>query len=281
MKKLLGILVLSLLCFNSNAIAEEHKFKSKDIKGFKKIRISMHNKKVNRIKQVKKSDGFPVYEGDTSIQFTVNREDAGCGDGTSKDLECDGKGNRSRQELIFDREKKLNNKERIYEYAIYFDESYEPLKKGAVVILGQHHTQKYKQKGCHSCCNFWLADSKYKGEHQYTWQSKSASGVDPVVIGKIEDLKGKWTHVKLHVLWKKDDTGRFKIYKNNEEIADLKNIKTLADTCNSGYLKLGIYRHNTIGYWTSDWESLPDQTVYYDSIVFRKPKKDEKFKNLK
>jgi len=62
MKKLLGILVLGLLCFNSNAIAEDNKFKSKDIKGFKKKRISMHNKKVNRIKQVKKSDGFPVYD---------------------------------------------------------------------------------------------------------------------------------------------------------------------------------------------------------------------------
>jgi hypothetical protein len=83
----------------------------------------------------------------------------------------------------------------------------------------------------------------------------------------------------LHVLWKKDDTGRFIIYKNNEVIADLKNIKTLADTCNSGYLKLGIYRHNTIGYWTSDWESLQDQTVYYDSIVSRKPKKKERIKN--
>ena len=93
------------------------------------------------------------------------------------------------------------------------------------------------------------------------------------------DLKGKWTHIKLHVLWKKDDTGRFIIYKNNEIIADLKNIKTLADTCNSGYLKLGIYRHRTIGYWNSDWESLQDQTVYYDNIVFRKPKKDEKIKN--
>ena len=45
------------------------------------------------------------------------------------------------------------------------------------------------------------------------------------------------------------------------------------------YLKLGIYRHKTIGYWNSDWESLPDQTVYYDNIVFRKPKKDEKIKN--
>ena len=148
-----------------------------------------------------------------------------------------------------------------------------------MVILGQHHTQKYKQKGCHSCCNFWLADSKYKGEHQYTWQTKAASNVDPVIIGKIEDLKGKWTHIKLHVLWKNDETGRFIIYKNNEVLADLKNVKTLADTCNSGYFKLGIYRHRTIGYWNSDWESLPDQTVYYDSIVFRKPKKDEKLKN--
>ena len=101
MKKLLGILVLGLLCFNSNTIAEEHKFKSKDIKGFKKYTISMPVKKVNRIKQVKKSDGFPVYEGNTSIQVTVNREDAGCGKGKSKDLQCDGRGNRSRQELKF------------------------------------------------------------------------------------------------------------------------------------------------------------------------------------
>jgi len=52
----------------------------------------------------------------------------------------------------------------------------------------------------------------------------------------------------------------------------------LADTCTGGYMKFGIYRHRTIGYWNSDWESLPDQRVYLDSIVLRKPKKDEKFK---
>ena len=46
-----------------------------------------------------------------------------------------------------------------------------------------------------------------------------------------------------------------------------------------GYVKMGIYRHRTSGYWNSDWESLQDQTVYYDSIVFRKPKKNEKLKN--
>ena len=107
MKKFFLIIFISFLSFSTNAIAE--KFKSKDIKGFKKYYISLANKKVNRIKEVKKSDGFPVYEGATSIQFTVNREDAGCGDGTSKDLECDGKGNRSRQELSFDVKKKLNN----------------------------------------------------------------------------------------------------------------------------------------------------------------------------
>ena len=62
-----------------------HKTKFKDIKGFKKQFISMSEKKVNRIKEVKKSDGFPVYEGETSIQFTVNREDAGCGKGKNGD----------------------------------------------------------------------------------------------------------------------------------------------------------------------------------------------------
>ena len=59
---------------------------------------------------------------------------------------------------------------------------------------------------------------------------------------------------------------------------DLKNIKTLADTCTGGYMKFGIYRHRTIGYWNSDWESLQDQRIYLDSIVLRKPKKEEKFK---
>ena len=172
----------------------------------------------------------------------------------------------------------LKNREHIYEYAIYFDENYESLEKGATVVLGQMHTGK-SVKGCHSCCHFWSTDTKYKGEHHYTWSSRAAYSSEPVIIGKIEDLKGKWTHLKFHVLWKLDETGRFIIYKNNEVIADLKNIKTLADTCNAGYFKFGIYRHNTINYWTSDWESLQDQTVYYDSIVFRKPKKNEKFKN--
>ena len=82
-------------------------------------------------------------------------------------------------------------------------------------------------------------------------------------------------------MWKKDSTGRFIIYKNNKVIADLKDVKTLADTCNSGYLKLRIYRHRIIRHWNFDWESLPDQTVYYDNIVFRNPKKAEKIKNLK
>ena len=128
MKKLLGILVLSLLCFNPAISADKKKYK--DIKGFKKHNISMALKKVNRIKEVKKSDGFPVYEGKTSIQVTVNREDAGCGKGKSEKLQinCDGKGNRSRQEINLG-DMRLKNKEHIYEYAVYFDENYESLEK--------------------------------------------------------------------------------------------------------------------------------------------------------
>ena len=277
MKKLIGIIIVfSIYC--NFSFSDDHKKKFKDIKGFKKQFISMSEKKINRIKEVKKSSGFPVYEGETSLQVTVNREDAGCGKGKAQttQIQCDGKGNRSRQEIHLG-EMNLKNKEYIYEYAVYFDENYKSLDKRAVVIIGQMHTDN-KAKGCHSCCHFWAQDTKYKGEHYYSWASKAAYSSDPVIIGKIENLKGKWTHLKFHVLWKLDKTGRFIIYKDNEVIADLKNIKTLADTCNSGYWKLGIYRHRTIGYWNSDWESLQDQTVYYDSIVFRKPKKDEKIK---
>ena len=277
MKNFLGLLVI-VLFYSSQCFSDGHKVKFKDIKGYKKQFISMSEKKINRIKEVKKSDGFPVYEGETSIEVTVNREDAGCGKGKAKttQIQCDGKGNRSRQEIHLG-VMKLKNKEYIYEYAVYFDKNYESLEKGAVVIIGQMHTDN-KAKGCHSCCHFWAQDTKYKGEHYYSWASKAAYSSDPVIIGKIENLKGKWTHLKFHVLWKLDETGRFKIYKDNKVIADLKNIKTLADTCTGGYLKMGIYRHRTIGYWNSDWESLQDQRVYLDSIIFRKPKKNEKFK---
>ena len=277
MKNFLGLLLI-VLFYNSQCFSDGHKVKFKDIKGFKKQFISMSEKKINRIKEVKRSDGFPVYEGKTSIEFTVNREDAGCGKGKAKttQIQCDGKGNRSRQEIHLG-EMKLKNKEYIYEYAVYFYKDYESLEKGAVVIIGQMHTDN-KAKGCHSCCHFWVQDTKYKGEHYYSWASKAAYSSDPVIIGKIDNLKGKWTHLKFHVLWKLDETGRFKIYKDNKVIADLKNIKTLADTCTGGYLKMGIYRHRTIGYWNSDWESLQDQRVYLDSIIFRKPKKNEKFK---
>ena len=278
MKNFLGLLLI-VLFYSSQCFSDGHKVKFKDIKGFKKQFISMSEKKINRIKEVKRSDGFPVYEGKTSIEFTVNREDAGCGKGKAKitQIQCDGKGNRSRQEIHLG-EMKLKNKEYIYEYAVYFDKNYESLEKGAVVIIGQMHTDN-KAKGCHSCCHFWAQDTKYKGEHYYSWASKAAYSSDPVIIGKIENLKGKWTHLKFHVLWKLDETGRFKIYKDNKVIADLKNIKTLADTCTGGYVKMGIYRHKTIGYWNSDWESLPDQRIYLDSIVLRKPKKEERIKN--
>ena len=277
MRKLLILIILFLFnCIPS--FSDGHKIKFKDIKGFKKQFISMHKKKVNKIKEVKKSDGYPVYDGETSIQFTVNREDAGCGMGKAQttQIQCDGKGNRSRQELHLGN-MKLKNKEYIYEYAVYFDKNYEPLEKGAVVIIVQMHTDN-KANGCHSCCHFWFQDLKYKGERYYSWASKAAYSSEPVVIGKIDDLKGKWTHIKFHVLWKLDKTGRFRIYKNNDVVVDLKNIKTLADTCTGGYMKVGIYRHRTIGYWNSDWESLQDQTVYLDSIVIRKPEKGEKFK---
>ena len=158
MKNFLGLLLI-VLFYSSQCFSDGHKVKFKDIKGFKKQFISMSEKKINRIKEVKRSDGFPVYEGKTSIEFTVNREDAGCGKGKAKttQIQCDGKGNRSRQEIHLG-EMKLKNKEYIYEYAVYFDKNYESLEKGAVVIIGQMHTDN-KAKGCHSCCHFWAQDT--------------------------------------------------------------------------------------------------------------------------
>ena len=161
MKKLLGILVLGLFWCGAVISAENN------ITGFKQIKKSMPLKKVDRIKTVKKSDGFPVYEGKTSIQVTVNREDAGCGkfDATDKGHSagaCDGKYNRSRQEYHFG-EMNLKNKEYIYEWAMYFDENYESLKYNAQVIMVQMHTGDTKKCSTNST-HFWLFDTRMDGE---------------------------------------------------------------------------------------------------------------------
>ena len=62
------------------------------ILNYKEQILSLSYKKTNRIKEVKKAMAFPVYDGKTSIQVTVNREDAGCGKGKSAKLQigCDG-----------------------------------------------------------------------------------------------------------------------------------------------------------------------------------------------
>ena len=65
MKKLLGILVLGLLWCNIS-------FAKENISGFSKILKSNMIGKVDRMKAVKKSDGYPVYEGKTSIQVIVD-----------------------------------------------------------------------------------------------------------------------------------------------------------------------------------------------------------------
>ena len=80
MKKTL-LIIFIYFSFFGIVFSDNHKTNFKDIKGYKEQFLSMSEKKVNRIKQVKASDGFPVYEGKTSIQVTVNREDAGCGKG--------------------------------------------------------------------------------------------------------------------------------------------------------------------------------------------------------
>jgi len=279
MKKLLGILILGLLWINPS-FAEENINAKENISGFSKIRKSNMVGKVDRIKAVKKSDGYPVYEGKTSIQVTVNRMDAGCSEGNyqGKDAPyCDGKYNRSRQELKFN-DMNLKNKEHIYEWAMYLDENYKSLKYYSNVVIGQMHTADTKKCWTNST-HFWLYDRKMDGDNHYIFGSRAGTH-DPIKIAKIEELKGKWTHIKLHVLFKSDKTGRYLIYKDNELIADVKDIKTLADKCTKGYLKLGIYRFDHIGYFNNDdFENLPDQTIYFDNITKRKPKKEESLKN--
>ena len=56
-EKFLPIIFICLI-LSTQAFSDNHKTNFKDIKGYKKQFLSMSEKKVNRIKEVKASDGF-------------------------------------------------------------------------------------------------------------------------------------------------------------------------------------------------------------------------------
>ena len=232
-------------------------------------------RKVDGINIVKEKDGFPVYSGKTSIEFKVSRYDAGCN--KSGDY-CDAKYARSRQEYTQWPFINIKNKEYIYEWAVFFPKDYKSLLYGNV-IYGQMHYDD-EEKKCSNPVSWWFHDLKIVNKKNISalhFSNKS----DPSPAYPIIDLENElnqWHFLKIHIKYAEDKKGKIKLYKNDKLVKEYDNVTTLTKGCSKGYFKIGIYRNGHERYWLDgNFDDLHTQTVYYDDIHVRKPKKEEKF----
>ena len=233
-------------------------------------------RKVDGINIVKVKDGFPVYSGKTSIEFKVSRYDSGCN--KSGDY-CDAKYARSRQEYIQWPFINIKNKEYIYEWAVFFPKDYKSLLYGNVIYGQMHYDDEGKK--CSNPVSWWFHDLKIVNKKNISalhFSNKS----DPSPAYPIIDLENElnqWHFLKIHIKYAEDKKGKIKLYKNNKHVKEYDNVTTLTKGCSKGYFKIGIYRNGHERYWLDgNFDDLHTQTVYYDNIFVRKPKKEEKFK---
>ena len=127
MKKLLGIVVLGLLCCNYSFAETIVKLPKDTASGYKKLFKSLTGKyyKDHGIQIVNKKDGHPVRAGEQSIRFEVRSGDCG------KDKQggwSDCKNDRERHELSGGKkEDKMSKGEYWFSWSIYFPKDHQNL----------------------------------------------------------------------------------------------------------------------------------------------------------
>ena len=142
MKKLLGIVVFSLLWCNIGLAETIVKLPKETSSGFKKLYKSLTGKyyKDHGIQVVDKKDGHPVRKGNKSIRFEVRSGD--CGEDEDGEW-SDCKNDRERHELTAGGKKDYMSKgEYWFSWSIYFPEDHQNL-----YPLSNNYGQFHQKKG--------------------------------------------------------------------------------------------------------------------------------------
>jgi len=227
MKKILAIIILSLL-WSSNVFAETTVKLPKDAaSGFKILTKSLTGKyyKDYGMQIVNDKDGHPVRSGKKSIRFEVR--DGDCGqdeDGGWSDC----KGDRERHELSANQKGDTMSKgEYWFSWSLYFPEDHQNLWP-----LSNNYGQFHRKDGP-PVFMFKELRSGYSvirtiGDVDYH---------EKRLIHK-DDMKGKWHDILINVKWSKKDDGFFKLWVNDKLKYDYKGP---TKTEKYVYAKFGIY----------------------------------------
>jgi len=253
MKKLLGILVLSLL-FCSDGFAGNIVKLPKDVASGNKYKKSLDKKyKKYGMQVVNKKDGHPVRAGEKSIRFEVRPGDCGYNEDWN---DCDN--DRERHELTG---KRMTGGEWWYSWSIYLPKDFinvHPTK----LCLGQFHQEKGHV--------VWMFQNQSFSEGGGYWVDDQVPGYTRK-LNKIlsqDEMSEKWNDILVNAKWSKKDDGFFKVWLNGKQVYSFAGpTKTKAKV----YFKFGIYRS-----FLSKWiyssknkkkeKGVPAQVVYYDEV---------------
>ena len=264
-----GFNVYAKCNFNcSNVAGMKNKIKPSDITNMTMKASLYKGKKFKSYEIINKGEG-PVI-GRKSFKFTLMPYDCGYNkDGTDCGKTVNGgNGGRARSELTSSKFPFTGeNHERWVSFSIFIPEDYKTVTPTSTSMfqiykLDLGPTMMVRDAG--GKINVQLMDN------QGFYGDGSTRNIKWEHLATIEEMKGKWTHFKIHYKITDKQDGFWKFYTNGE-LKIHQTGKTKGYEIPKGYyIKAGLYQTYVYAYKKMFGEDIPAQTIYMDNIFHAK-----------
>lgn len=245
-KKAMTLGLITFMCSPANAFWDSKN--SNDISN-----VNWTGKLLKHEKHQWQIENDIVRDGNKSWKFTL--QNGWC----SRDhswSDCDN--DRQRSEIMQKNYARITSKPFWYSVSIFVPNSYKTLGNGpssSWVQLHQTNANSYamlREKGPREGINFDIMPN--------------GDTVHRIYLGSLNQFKGKWTDIKIHAKYSKNNDGFFVVYMNNKKIGQY-NGRTLSSLKNGDgtvRMDLGIYQSYISK--RNNNTNFPTQTLYFDAV---------------
>lgn len=283
---LIGALAIIFL-----SVADAKAWGTSDITNIRWESSVHHGKKFRSYEIIKAGEGEPVI-GKKSFKFVAVPFDCGH-DGSGWYSDCSSSGTDQNYTSNYDPNKRIGGGDRMrselssgggnplssevwLSFSIFIPEDYKTISPTMTSMFQIYEKGKGPNLKIEDFHGKLMAKIKIKGKEPYCACPTSENPAKPVLIS-IDDMKGKWTHFKVHTKQsKKEDKGFYKFYVNDKLVAEFYG-KTSGNKKKGIYLKAGIYQtgiSRSLPFWDmpKNWKqgqpagNFPTQVIYMDNI---------------
>ena len=263
--------ITSAMLFGISNIAKadqpgmKEKIKPRDITNMTVKASVYHGKKFKSYEIIKAGDGEPVI-GKKSFKFTLMPYDCGH---TDRGTDCGekvqgGNGGRARSEVTSSKYPFTGkNHERWLSFSIFIPEDYKTVTPTSASMfqiykLDLGPTVMIRDMGGRLTVQLM--------DNQGFYGDGGTKNIKWGHLATIDEMKGKWTHFKIHYNITDQQDGFWKFYTNGELKVHQVG-KTKGYVVPKGYyIKAGLYHTYVYAYKRMHGEDIPAQTIYMDNI---------------